>query len=72
MTVAKSIPLTATDDGAQGMVLKQEDTTGGDPAHPLGQRLRLVGRVHQAEAIYNNFCRLARPHRREPPVAQQP
>ena len=65
------VPLPAADDRIERVVLQQQHPARGDTGHPLGQRRRLVRRVHQPETVEHHIGRFARRHRREAPLTQQ-
>ena len=56
MAVAQGVPLPVADDRVEGVELEQQHPAGPQPGGALGQRRRLVRRVHHPEAVDDHVC----------------
>ena len=72
MPVPERVPLPATHDRTQRVVLQKQYPARGHPRYPAGERTRLVPSVHQAETVEDHISRLPLVYWREPAARQQP
>ncbi len=66
MAVPQRVPLPVAHDRGQRVVLQQQDPARRQPGGPLGHRRRLVGGVHQPEAVEDDVRRDRRRPRSAP------